>query len=759
MSIETSNRLPGAEARRLTSVLALDVCGYSALSERDEGLAIQVVTQVRRLVDAKALKFGGRRFHKAADGFLVEFQSPISALSAALEMQEAIASDLPTIPDFTVLARVGLHVGEVQEQEDGDLLGHGVNIAARLQQEADPGGILVSSNLLNLVGDKFTGRRRRRGHMALKNISEPIEAFDIEATQTTVSRAMKRIQKAFRRNALVFSLFAIGVVVAIAIPVLMEGAKSGDAQLDGRVEAIIEESFSDENGRAVRSLDSAYIRGVLRRLGESGQPTDQASFAMLEAGNIEGGIEVLSEHLSELSPSSDAYVPVLHQIGALAFSNNSDKAIATYESILLKDPDDVIAQVYLARSIGHHGKQKQAARLYEKALASDKLDQVGRLNVRMNLAFLKILDGEYERAVEMLLDLEPEVNALGRPDVTETLYTEKGIALERVDRLDEAEADLLAARVKRQATDFGLFDAEALSILYFNDAIYTNMVMAGFAWQKGGVPVSLRGVYRAIKLNGVKAADNMAAFDLGRIAAHDPERLESAKDPRGEVKEKTLDEIIADRTARLTEYQNAAYAQTYVDAVAKVRAAEAAAGLGERLTLAVAKYAYKVMAYKDEYEVARLWTDGKFDAYLAKTFKGGKVNYHLAPPLFSKTDENGHLVKKKFGPWMKLSFKMMKRFKGLRGTRFDVFGKTAERKMERGLRDQYLENLDVLLADLSGKNHDLAVAIAEVPNDIRGYGHVKEASVEKAAVKEAELWANWPVGKLPAAKTTLIGRV
>ena len=327
------------------------------------------------------------------------------------------------------------------------------------------------------------------------------------------------------------------------------------------------------------------------------------------------------------------------------------------------------------------------------------------------------------------------------------------------DRHKTFEADLLAARVKRQATDFGLFDAEALSILYFNDAIYTNMVMAGFAWQKGGVPVSLRGVYRAIKLNGVKAADNMAAFDLGRIAAHDPVRLESAKDPRGEVKEKTLDEIIADRTARLTEYQNAAYAQTYVDAVSKVRAAEAAAGLGERLTLAVAKYAYKVMAYKDEYEVARLWTDGKFDAYLAKTFKGGKVNYHLAPPLFSKTDDNGHLVKKKFGPWMKLSFKMMKRFKGLRGTRFDLFGKTAERQMERGLRDQYLENLDALLADLSGKNHDLAVAIAEVPNDIRGYGHVKEASVEKAAVKEAELWANWPVGKLPAAKTTLIGRV
>ncbi len=324
------------------------------------------------------------------------------------------------------------------------------------------------------------------------------------------------------------------------------------------------------------------------------------------------------------------------------------------------------------------------------------------------------------------------------------------------DRRKKFESDLLAARVKRQAADFGVFDAEALSLLYFNDAIYTNMVMAGYAWQKAGIPVSLRGIYRAIKLNGVKAEDNMAAFDLGRLAAHDPARLETAKDPRGHIAPKTLDELIEDRAARLTLYQNAAYADQYRAAVAKVRAAETAAGLGERLAEAVAKYAFKVMAYKDEYEVARLWTDGKFDAYLAKTFKGGKVNYHLAPPLFSKTDANGHLVKKNFGPWMKTSFKIMKRFKGLRGTRFDPFGWTAERKMERALRDQYLSNVDRLIEGICEKNLDLAVAIAEVPDDIRGYGHVKEAAVEAAAIKETELWTGWPEGKIPSAKTTLI---
>lgn len=324
------------------------------------------------------------------------------------------------------------------------------------------------------------------------------------------------------------------------------------------------------------------------------------------------------------------------------------------------------------------------------------------------------------------------------------------------DRSKTFESQLLAARVKRQAKDFGSIDAESLAIGYLNDAIYTNMIMVGYAWQKGHVPVSLRGLYRAIKLNGVKIEENMKAFDVGRLAAADPDRLEETSDPRGDVKPMTLDEIIENRSGRLIAYQNEAYAQTYRDLVAKVRKDEDAAGLGDAFTTAVAKYAFKLMAYKDEYEVARLHTDGTFEKKLRETFHGGKINYLMAPPLISKKDSHGHLQKKKFGPWMKVAFKFMKRFKGLRGTRFDPFGWTEERRMERGLRDDYLSKVTMLSKSLTRKNHELAVALVSIPNEIRGYGHVKEASVEAARAHEEELMKNWPEGGMPKQKQTLI---
>ncbi len=324
------------------------------------------------------------------------------------------------------------------------------------------------------------------------------------------------------------------------------------------------------------------------------------------------------------------------------------------------------------------------------------------------------------------------------------------------DRSKRFESDLLAGRVKRQAADFGDVDAEAMAVGYLGDAIYTNMIMLGFAWQKGKVPVTLRGLYRAIKLNGTKIEENMSAFDLGRLAAHDPARLQAMRDPRGVAPERTLDELIADRSERLVAYQNADYAARYREAVSTVRAAEEALGLGDALSKAAATYAYKVMAYKDEYEVARLYTNGAFAQQLKDTFTGGTLRFYMAPPLISKKDSHGHLVKKRFGPWMLRAFQIMARMKGLRGTRFDLFGWTEERKAERALRDAYLETLERLADELTETIHALAVVIASIPVGIRGYGHVKEAAMDTAAAAEADLWARWPEGGPSLGKTTLI---
>jgi len=324
------------------------------------------------------------------------------------------------------------------------------------------------------------------------------------------------------------------------------------------------------------------------------------------------------------------------------------------------------------------------------------------------------------------------------------------------NRSKRFESDLLSARVKRQATEFEAFDAEALAMGYLHEAIYTNMIMAGFAWQKGRLPISLRALYRAIRLNGTKVEDNMAAFNIGRIAAADPARLIKQEDPRGEAGEKPLDELIEDRATRLVAYQNEAYAAKYRDVVARVRAAEQAAGPGDKLTRTAATYAYKVMAYKDEYEVARLYTDGSFAKQLASQFKGGKLRFWLAAPMIAKKDQHGHYQKKHFGQWMMLGFKLLAKFKGLRGTKLDFFGYTEERQHERKLRDDYLAGLTRIASELSAKNLDLAIALASVPDDIRGFGHVKDAALTQAKAKEAELWAGWPEGKLPTGKTTLI---
>jgi indolepyruvate ferredoxin oxidoreductase len=267
--------------------------------------------------------------------------------------------------------------------------------------------------------------------------------------------------------------------------------------------------------------------------------------------------------------------------------------------------------------------------------------------------------------------------------------------------------------------------------------------MLGFAWQKGLVPVSSRALYRAIRLNGVDAEANLQAFEVGRMAAHDPASRGEAENDAPTPETMPLAELIAHRAADLTAYQDAAYAERYRQRVSAVQAAEAPLG-GEALTRAVAVNLYKLMAVKDEYEVARLYTDGRFKAALGETFAGGKAKVWLAPPLIALKDKDGRPKKIAFGGWMlRLGFPILSRLKGLRGGPFDLFGASSERRMERALLCDYEAGLDRLLDGFSPARLPLAVQIASLPDAIRGYGFVKEAAAATAKASEAALWANW----------------
>ena len=351
-----------------------------------------------------------------------------------------------------------------------------------------------------------------------------------------------------------------------------------------------------------------------------------------------------------------------------------------------------------------------------------------------------------------------------------------------------------------------LVDATQLATALMGDAIAANLFMLGYAWQQGLVPISFDAIMRAVELNGAAIEMNRRAFAWGRLAVVDPQAVqeaaglihntqtESERTPRnlrilppgewestewganaaprnpdneselrglpeggssgGEVAflplddlrlSRSLDELITRRVAFLTEYQDAAYAARYRDLVTRVRGAENVRAPGSTaLTEAVARYFFKLMAYKDEYEVARLYTSGEFQRRLQQQFEGDyEVRFHLAPPLFAKKDAQGRLMKKEYGPWMFKAFGLLAKLRFLRGGAFDVFGRTAERRGERQLIGDYERTLDQLLASLDADRLGLAVDIASIPEHIRGYGHVKERHLHEAKAREADLLARW----------------
>jgi len=291
-------------------------------------------------------------------------------------------------------------------------------------------------------------------------------------------------------------------------------------------------------------------------------------------------------------------------------------------------------------------------------------------------------------------------------------------------------------------------EATRIATALLGNSIATNMFMLGMAFQKGLIPIGSDAINKAVELNGTAVKMNQAAFLWGRRASVDLAAVERLIGPKAEVEKSTsmsqnLDETIERRVEFLTGYQDAAYARRYISLVEKVRDAEAKIRGHGGLSEAVARYYFKLLAYKDEYEVARLYTDGSFKKKVESMFEGDyKLRFHLAPPLLAKRhSETGELTKSEYRAWVFGAFKMLAKLKFLRGGRLDVFGYTKERRVERQLISEYEQIIGELLVSLSADNHALAVRIASIPEDIRGFGHVKERNTEKAKAKQSELLA------------------
>jgi len=305
-------------------------------------------------------------------------------------------------------------------------------------------------------------------------------------------------------------------------------------------------------------------------------------------------------------------------------------------------------------------------------------------------------------------------------------------------------------------------DAGRLATALLGNSMGANMFMLGYAFQAGALPLSAEAIERAIELNGEAVPMNIAAFRYGRRAAFDPKALEALIKPRAHEQNdsvrlsQSFAETVTRRTEFLTAYQNAAYARHYRNWVERIRTIEAQKAPGHcGLTEAVARYLFKLMAYKDEYEVARLYSETSFLDRVRSTFDGDKLRYefHLAPPLLARRNpETGEPKKMSFGPWIMKLFAGLAKFRFLRGTVFDPFGYTAERKTERRLISDYEQLIEELLERLTPANHHVAVALAMIPEKIRGFGPVKQRHLAAAKAEEAALREQFRSGTTPFLK-------
>jgi indolepyruvate ferredoxin oxidoreductase len=471
------------------------------------------------------------------------------------------------------------------------------------------------------------------------------------------------------------------------------------------------------------------------------------SFVTVHGAKLKKGVGVAADH--DLPQLPDPQLPAIDQTYNIIVTGVGGTGIVTVGGIL------GMAAHLEGRGVGvldMAGLAQKGGAVFSHMRIAAKPEDIHAIRVAAGRADL-VLGGD------IVVAGTKKVLAAVRPGTTMVVNTDEFLPGEFTRNADFS---LPSERLKRTiVADAGrdnvhFVDATRIANALFGQSIGANMFLVGYAYQLGTVPLSAAAIEKAIELNGQAVGMNSAAFHWGRRAVIDPAAVEAMVKPAAatasdaEHLSESFDETVSRREKFLTAYQNAAYARRYRLLVDKVAAAEAGRAPGrEGLADAVARYLFKLMAYKDEYEVARLYTDGAFEKQVKTEFDGDtlRFEFHLAPPILARRDKSTGLPRKmSFGPWLLPAFRLLAKLKVLRGTPLDPFGRSLERRTERRLIEDYEAMLDEVLARLTPENHHLAVGLAAIPEKIRGFGHVKQQHLVAAKADEAALLEQFRAG-------------
>lgn len=463
--------------RRLTTVVAADICGYSRLAEVNESAAIRTVHLVRTAFEQVAARRRGRVFHAAGDGFLAEFPSAADGVLAALDFVADIkARDALSPSGAGARVRVGVHSGDVVEQANGDLLGHGVNIASRLQAAADPNGVLASQSTVNLVREDIGARFERRGPLTLRNIEESVVAFDLSRAAVSSPRGLvfRRLKRLRERIGLAG---AAGIVLALAAspnlfavlvnakPLQKATLAIGSQPLDKPDDAEAPQAVGVADRARTPDLDDRYLLRVLGDLASSNISADKAISALVESGDIDRSLDFLERTLRSANISDQARMETLHQIGALSSERDPSRSIAAYEELVRINPKDFNANVRLGRAYAQQDKLGNARARFQMAEAIGAPDRQSAAELSIDLAALDLHAHKMDEAVSKLSSAILPGDDPRHSSTNARARTLLGLAFFSLGRRDEAKSQLIAAMATQRALGLNSELARALNIM------------------------------------------------------------------------------------------------------------------------------------------------------------------------------------------------------------------------------------------------------------------------------------------------------